>query len=158
MALKTQGTQIYIIDPDASGGPAVLLIGCPTSFEGLGGTRDQIETTCLEDQARSYEAGLITPSNATLNLNFDPTDESHLRLHELYQAGTKFDIAIAFSDGTAAPTIGSDGEFDFPTTRTFVESEECFVSDFPLNVAQNAVVTSAVTIQLSGLATIYAKT
>lgn len=157
MAIKTQGTQVYIIDPGASGGPAILNIECAISVEGLGGSRDQIDITCLEDAARSFEGGLISPSTVTLNLNFDPQNESHVRLHELYEAGTKFDMAIGFSDGTAAPTIGTDGMFDFATSRSYLATNDTYVSDFPLSFAQNAVVTSAVALQLSGLKTIYPK-
>jgi hypothetical protein len=158
MALRTQGTQVYIIDPGATGGPEVLNIGCVTSADGFGGGRDQIDVTCLEDQARSYEAGLINPGNASLPINYDPRNASHVRLHELYETGTKFDLAVGFSDGNAAPTLDSSDEFDLPATRTYLVVRDAYVSDFPVNFSQNAVVTSGVTIQLSGLKTIFPKT
>lgn len=157
MAVKTQGTHIYIIDPEASGGPAVLNIECATSLGGMGGGRDQLDITCLEDMARSFEPGMIAPSTATLSLNFDPRNPSHMRLHELYESGTKFDMAIGLSDGTASPTIGTDGMFDLPTTRSYIVTNATYVSDFPLDISQNAVVTSGVTLQLSGLKTIFPK-
>ncbi len=157
MAIKTQGTHVYIIDPDAPGGPAVLNIECATSFGGMGGGRDQMDVTCLEDEARSFEPGLIAPSTATLSLNFDPQNASHMRLHELYELGTKFDMAIGLSDGVAVPTVGTDGMFDLPTTRSFITSSATYVSDFPVDITQNAVVTSGVTLQLSGLKTIFPK-
>ena len=157
MAIKTQGTHVYIIDSGAVGGAAVLNIQCAISVEGIGGGRDQIDITCLEDQGRSFEAGLISPSTVTLNLNFDPKNASHVRLHELYEAGTKFDMAIGFSDGTAAPTVDEDGLFDLPTSRSFITTSDTYVADFPLSFAQNAVVTSGVTLQLSGLKTIFPK-
>ena len=157
MAVKTQGTHVYIIDPGATGGPAILNIQCAISVEGIGGGRDQIDVTCLEDQARSFEAGLISPSTVTLNLSFDPKNASHVRLHELYETAAKFDMAIGFSDGTAAPTVGTDDMFDLPTSRSFLVVNDTYVADFPLSFAQNAVVTSGVTLQLSGLKTIYPK-
>ncbi len=157
MAIKTQGTQLYIIDPDATPGSEILVIDCATSIDGVGGSRDQIETTCLEDIARTYEAGLVTPETVTVTINADPDSPSHLRLHELYVAGTKFDAAIAWGDGTAPPTVDTAGEFDFPTTRSFIAISETYVSNFPFNFALNAVVTSAVTLQLSGLPIWFAK-
>lgn len=158
MAVKTQGTQLYIIDPESSGGPAVLTVECAISIDGIGGARDPIEVTCLEDIARAYEAGLITPETMTVTINADSQNESHVRLHELYVSGTKFDATVAWGDGTAAPTIGSDGSFDFPTSRTYIAMYETYVANFPFNFALNAVVTSAVIFQLSGLPTLFPKT
>lgn len=157
MAIKTQGTNIYIIDPSAVGGPAILAIECAVGIEGIGGSRDQIDVTCLEDQARSYEAGLIAPSSTTMTLNFDPSNPSHMKLHQLYEDGVKFDMVIGLSDGTAPPTLDEDDLFDFPTTRSYIATLQTYVSDFPMSFAQNTVVTSAVTLQLSGLKTIYPK-
>lgn len=158
MAVKTQGTQIYIIDPDATGGPEVLTIQCAISVEGPDAPREQIEVTCLEDIARAYEAGLITPGTLTVQINADSSNASHVRLHELYVDGTKFDMAIAWGNGTAPPTIGSDDSFDFPTTRDYIAMYETYVSNFPFNFSLNAVVTSSVTFQLSGLPTWFPKT
>lgn len=157
MAIKTQGTQLYIIDPAPTGGPQVLNIECAISIEGVGAAREQIEVTCLEDFARRYDAGLATPETMTVNINFDPRVPSHVRLHELYVEGTKFEAAIGWSDGTAAPTIDTANLFDLPTTRTYLVMNESYVANFPFTFNQNAVVTSGVTIQLSGFPTIFPK-
>ena len=157
MSVKTQGTQLYIIDPEATGGPEVLVIECATSIDGISAGRDQIEVTCLEDQARSYEPGLATPGSATVAINTDPQNPSHVRLHELFVSGTKFDMAIGWADGTAAPTLDTNDEFVLPTTRTFLVALQSYVSDYPFNFAQNAVVASSVTFQLSGFPTLYPK-
>lgn len=157
MAVKTQGTQVYIIDNTSSGSPNLMVVECAVSIEGISGAREQIETTCLEDQARSYEAGLSTPGTAGITLNFDPQNESHVRLHELFVAGTKFDVAIGWSDGTAAPTMNTDFDFVFPTSRTFIQISDAYVADFPFSFAQNSVVTSAVSLQLSGFANVFPK-
>lgn len=157
MAVKTQGTQLYIVDPDASGGPEVLTIECAISIDGIGGSREQIEVTCLEDIARAYEAGLITPETMTVSINADSRNPSHVRLHELYVSGVKFDAAIGWGNGTAAPTLGSGDSMDFPTTRDYIAIYQTYVSNFPFNFSLNAVVTSAVTFQLSGLPTWFPK-
>lgn len=157
MAIKTQGTQLYFIDPEPSGGPEVLTVQCAISIDGIGGAREQIEVTCLEDIARAYEAGLITPGTMTVTIQADSRNESHVRLHELYVSGTKFDAAIGWGNGTDAPNIDSGDELDFPDTRDFIAMYQTYVSDFPFNFELNAVVTSAVTFQLSGLPTWFPK-
>lgn len=154
MAIKTQGTQLFVKDPVDN---SVFAVQCAISIDGVGGAREQIETTCLEDIARSYEAGLITPSTVNLTINADPSSESHIRLHELYVAGTKFDAAIGWGDGTAAPTVDSADDLDFPATRTYIAIYDTYVADFPFNFALNAVVSSALVLQLSGLPTLFAK-
>lgn len=150
MSIKTQGTQLYILDPEATGGPEVLVIECATSIDGISAAREQIEDTCLEDQARSYVPGLATPGTMTLAINYDDSNPSHLRLHELYTEGLKFDATIGFSNGTAAPTVDTDGEFELPTTRSWLTLLDTYVSDFPFSFAQNSVVQSSLTLQLSG--------
>jgi len=152
MAKKTQGTELYYIDPDTY---AVTKVGCVTGINGLTAGRDQIETTCLDSDARTYEAGMATPGAAQFTINFDPADASHTRLHELYVAGTTLDWALGWSDGTAAPTSDST-DFDLPTTRTWITFEG-YVSDLPFDFALNSVVSSQVAIQVSGFPTLTAK-
>lgn len=156
MAVKTQGTQLFILDEDATGGAEVLTILCATSLSGLGAAREQIDVTCLESDAREFVGGLATPGQLTVTLNFDPNNETHFRIYELWKANTNFKAAIGFSPETSVPTIDSAGDFDFPTDRTFI-SFEGYVSDLPLEIALNAVVTAAVPIQVSGDYTIFRK-
>jgi hypothetical protein len=151
MALKTQGTQLYFIDPDTF---AVTVVGCVTALTGLTAARDQIETTCLDSTARTYVAGMATPGAAQFTINFDPSDSSHVRLHELYVEGVDLDFALGWSDGTAAPTSDSTA-FTTPTTRTWILFSG-FISDLPFDFALNTVVTSNVSIQVSGFPTLVA--
>lgn len=156
MAVKTQGTQLFIIDPDASGGPELLTIECTTSLSGLGAAREQLEVTCLESDAREYVGGLATPGTLTVTINFDPNNESHFRMYELWKANTSFKAAIGFGPETAVPSVDSAGDFDFPTSRTFILFEG-YVADLPLEIQLNAVVTAAIPIQVSGDYTIFRK-
>ncbi len=128
MAIKTQGTQLYFIDPDSF---AVVTVGCVTTITGLTAARDQIETTCLDSDARTYEAGMATPGAASFTINFDTSDVSHVRAHELYREGVKLDWVIGWSDG--------------------------YISDLPFDFALNAVVTSNVSIQVSDFPVLHAK-
>ena len=97
MALKSQGTVLYTIDPADD---SILVVGCVTSIEGIDTTIEQVEITCLADSARSYMAGLATPGAASFGINFDPSDESHVRLHQLKVAGTTLPWAVGMAECT----------------------------------------------------------
>ena len=152
MSVLTQGTQIYFIDPEFdSNGPGVREVECATTFTPGGNPADQIEDTCLSDTSRSYKPGLRTPGQATLGLNADPENESHVRLHQLSETDPSPTLkwAVGWADGTSVPTLDSSGDFDLPTDRTWFVFEG-YVSDFPFDFAANAVVTTQAAIQRSG--------
>ncbi|KAF0804931.1 prophage LambdaSo, major tail protein V [Alcanivorax xiamenensis] len=151
MSVKTQGTELYVIDPDTD---EVLNVGCITSIDGIDTPVDQIETTCLNELARTYVAGLASPGTATFAINTDLSDSVHVRLHELKRAGVTLSWAIGWSDGTGtdpASFVDSNGEseFDLPATRSWLIFQG-YMSGFSFAFAQNAVVTSSVGIQISG--------
>ena len=144
MSIKTQGTNLYFIDS-----AAVVTMGCPTGITGLGGTRDQIEVTCLNAiDDKSYVSGLGNPGQISVPFVFDPQDASHQTLKDLHDSGEKIDWTIGLSDGTAAPTIVS-GSFSLPTTRSFI-TFEAFVADLNIDISTNEVVRGTLTLQRSG--------
>lgn len=145
MAIKTQGTVLYAIDPADD---SVITVGCITSLDGIDTTNEQIETTCLSDLARTYLSGLATPGTATFDINFDVLDASHNRLHALKVAGTTLDWAVGFSDATVAPTVTAS-EWTLGSTRSWITFEG-FMTNFPFSFAQNSVIQSSVGIQISG--------
>lgn len=153
MSLKTQGTYLYTIDPADD---SLLQVACITSIDGIDTTVEQIEDTCLEALARTYQSGLASPGQASFGINFDPAEASHVRMHQLKVSGASLHWAVGFSDGTAPPTIDSGGTFDLPTTRTWIRFQG-FMSSFPFNFALNAVVQSTVNIQISGEPQLFAK-
>lgn len=146
MAKKTQGTRLYVIDPADD---SVIAVSCALSIDGIDTTNEQIETTCLEDTARSYVSGLATPGQATFEINADPDVADHVRLHELKVAGTVLSWAVGWSDGTAAPTVDSNGAFELPTSRSWIAFNG-FMTSYPFSFAQNSVVKSNIAIQVSG--------
>lgn len=151
MSKLAQGTQIYAIDPRDSG-LVLLTVACATAFSAGGSPKSQIEDTCLaETQAMSYRSGLMAPGQATININADPENESHIDLYEIFNDQTVESIkwVVGWSDGTAAPTIDSNGEFELPTTRTWFGFEG-YIADFPFDFQQNAVVSTAVSVQRTG--------
>jgi hypothetical protein len=154
LSIKTQFTQLYFLDPD---GNVPTEVDCVTSLTGLSASRDQIETTCLNSPGRTYEAGMPTPGTANFTINFDGSQPSHVRLHELYVSGETLDWAIGLSDGTAPPTADESAGFTYPGTRSWLAFEG-FINDFPFDFALNSVITSNLGIQVSGLPVFIAKT
>lgn len=146
MAIETQGTVLYAIDPADE---SLITVGCVTSIDGVDTSNEQIETTCLSDAARTYTSGLATPGSATFGINVDTSDATHIRLHALKTAGTTLTWAIGWADGTVAPTVDSGGTFDLGTARSWLRFEG-FMNSFPFTFAQNTVVQSTVGIQISG--------
>lgn len=161
MAVRTQFTDLYFLDPV---GDVVTEVGCVTTLSGLTAARDQIETTCLNDTARTYEPGMPTPGAATFGINFDPADDSHVRLHELYVAGTKVDWALGWGDYALprgpglgpVPTVSSGG-LAVPGTRSWMTFNG-YVSDLPFDFALNSVVSSTVSVQVSDFPILVRKT
>ena len=149
MVMKTQGTDLYALNPFTG---TVIDVGCITSIDGVDTTIDQIETTCLNDNARTYVGGLATPGTATFGINFDSSDANQVLLHQLKTQGVELQWAIGFSDGVAPPTAtgtGEDAVFTLPDSRTWLTFVG-YMSSFPFSFAQNAVVTSSIGIQISG--------
>ncbi|QDD91937.1 phage tail tube protein [Pseudomonas oryzihabitans] len=154
MSIKTQGTQVYVLVPPASGTGAntVLEIEGLTAFNPGGAPADQIDTTTLKDKARTFIKGLRTPGSASGTVQADPTNASHVRLAQLAadDSNANLKFAVGFSDGTAAPTVASGGsDFTLPTSRTWFTFDG-YVSDFPFDFATNTVVSTALAIQRSG--------
>lgn len=144
--MKAQGTELYVIDPEDD---SILAIGCVTSIDGIDVQVEQNEITCLSELTRRYEAGLGTPGTATFGIYTDPTDESHVRLHELKVAGTTLRWAVGWSDGVGVPPTEDEGDFVLPATRSWIVFEG-FMNSFPFSFQQNASVQSSIGIQVSG--------
>lgn len=153
MSIKTQGTYLYLIDPADD---SVITVGCVTSIDGIDTTNEQIETTCLSSEARTYEGGLATPGAASFGINFDTGDASHIRLHQLKVAKTTLEWAVGLSDGTDVPVVDSNGSFNLQSTRSWIQFRG-FMTSFPFTFAQNAVVQSTVGVQISGEPEVFAK-
>lgn len=148
MAKLTQGTHIFFIDPDDES--VVRLTKVDAGNPG-GDPADQIDVTSLESFSKEFVAGLRTPAQATFGINADPGEESHVRAYELSRENPAPVIkwAIGWSDGTAPPTVDSNGEWVLPTTRTWFTFLG-YVADFPFDFATNSVVKTTIAIQRSG--------
>lgn len=122
----------------------------PTGISGLGGARDQIDVTCLDNtEDREYIPGLGNPGQVSIPFNFIPSHISHQVLFDLKEGGEVIDFIICLSDGTAQPTINGQGAITPPALRTSFEFRG-FVQDVNIDMATNDKVTGTLTIQRSG--------
>ena len=151
MSVLTQGTQLFVLNDGV-----ISEVECITSFSPGGNPADQIEDTCLSERnSRTYKKGLRTPASATVTLNADPRNDSHIMLHQLSESDDDKILtwAVGWADGESEPTAGTgSGSVDgmvLPDDRTFFVFQG-YVSDFPFDFQANAVVTTSATIQRSG--------
>lgn len=143
MAIKTQGTNLYFIDAGQ-----VKTMTCPTGITGLGGTRDQIETTCLNaTDDKSYVSGLGNPGQVSVPFVFENVAD-HKLLLALHDSGDVTDWMIGLSDGTTTPTVVS-GQLVMANTRS-AASFDAFVADINIDFATNEVVRGTMTLQRTG--------
>jgi len=150
MSKLTKGTQLYIIDPDDD---SVLEITDVVSLNPGGAPADQIEVTVLTSDQKEFVRGMRTPGTASLEINADPANESHIRLHELFLDDDVETIPfiVGWSGDTTDPDVDSGGAFDISaaTARTWYQFSG-YVSDFPFDFSTNTVVKTAVSIQRTG--------
>lgn len=156
MSTRTQGTQLYFIDPDDG---SVIEVPCTTGITGVGATRAVFTApACLDDLTgtTNKQPGELTPGALSFGLNLDSSVPAHLRINELLLSGDVVGFAIGWSDGTADPTTDSIPDFTFPSTRTW-SSFEGFFSGVPVDFAVNSVVTTNVGVEMTTAPVIVAK-
>jgi hypothetical protein len=148
--LKTQGSELYFVG-FANSDPEVVKVACPTGISGLGGPADQLDDTCLDSSERTFKRGLGNPGQVSIPINFIPSSSSHQQLVAMQASGENFNWLIGLSDGTAAPTLDSDGLFVVPVSplRTTI-GFNAYVADFNIDIATNEIVKATLTLQRSG--------
>lgn len=149
--VKTQGTELFFVDASVStSAPDMIKLACPTGIQGLGGAKDQIETTCLDATVdKEFAGGLGNPGTVTVPFNLIPRDFSHQTLFALKASGADLNWCACLSDGTEDPTIDSDGIFIAPTLRSSFKFVG-YIADVNIDIATNEIVRGTLTIQRSG--------
>lgn len=148
--VKTQGSELFMIETVSASDPVVTKFTCPTGISGLGGAKDQIETTCLDTtEDKTFEAGLGNPGTVSVPFNLIPRDGSHQFLFTLKRAGTTLKWIVCLSESGTDPTMDTDLAFVPPTDRSSF-AFDAFISDVNIDIATNEIVRGTLTLQRSG--------
>lgn len=148
--VKTQGTELFFKDTVTSSDPALVKLVCPTGVTGLGGPRDQIETTCLDaTEDKEFVGGLGTPGQVTVPFNLIPREYSHQNLFELKRDGSVLSWICCLSESTTDPTLDSDDDIVPPAMRSSFQFQ-AYVADVNIDIATNEIVRGTLTLQRSG--------
>lgn len=151
--LKVQNTNLFAIDPvDGS----IIDIDCVTSIDGIDSAVASTAISCISKRVDTKIAGNITPGSLTFGINFDPSEPSHLRLHELKSIGATLQWAIGLSDFAMptpdtvgpVPTVDTNGDFVLPDDRSFVTFPG-FMTSYPLAFAAGGVVASTIGVEMT---------
>lgn len=156
MALRTKGTEVFFVFQN-SNGYSLVKLGCPKGVQGLGGSKSQIDETCLDSLEMEFGPGMPNPGAITIDLDFDPSKVSHQDLIYMDANDITTTYIIGLSDGTALPTVNSgSGVVTYPSTRSYI-SFLGYVADVPFDLSVNANVKSNVSVQRSGAKTFHWK-
>lgn len=143
--LETKGTRLFFAVSES----AIHKVACATGIQGLGGTRDQVDITCLDSIEREYNAGFPNPGQITIPVNFIPRSSAHQALLTLRESGDTISWMIVLSDQVGSPTVqDSEGHLDSPgaTTAEFLG----YIADFNIDIATNEIVRATLVVQRSG--------
>lgn len=143
--VETKGTRLYFAVSES----AIHKVACATGIQGLGGSRDQTDITCLDSEEREYAAGFPNPGQVTVPINLIPRSASHQALMALQESGATISWMIVLSDQAGAPTNqDSEGHLDSPGGTTFEFLG--YVADFNVDIGINEIARATLVIQRSG--------
>lgn len=146
--IKSQGTDLYW----ASAPTAVTRAVCITGISGLGGARDQIESTCLDNTVdKTFVAGLGNPGQVQVTFNIHKDELSHSALLALKDSGAEVSWGIYSSDAATAPTaVASVMQ---PVAARASAIFKGYVADINIEIQGNDIWKGTITIQRSGAVT-----
>lgn len=149
---ETKGTHLYFVDPDSH---LAVKLTCPTGITGLsGGSKDKIDTTCLDETGpfRTYVGGFADPAEVSVPFILYDGDASHQALFGLQQSGEVVSWMACLSDSTDAPTVDTDFNLVTPVGRTTFAFAG-YVSNVTIDAATNEVIRGTLRLQPSGYTT-----
>lgn len=146
--IKSQKTELYWASAATTATRAVAI----TSFSGLGGARDQIDTSSLDNtEDRTFVSGLGSPSPVTVAFNVHKDEASHTALLALKTSGAVMSWGIYSSDAATAPTaVGSVMQGVADRASAIFSG---YVSDVNIEIGANDIWKGTITIQRSGQVT-----
>jgi len=146
--IKSQKSELFWASAATTATRAVAIKG----FSGLGGARDQIDTSNLDNlEDRTFVSGLGSPSPVTVAFNVHADEASHTALLALKTSGAEVSWGIYSSHSATAPTaVGS--VMQSVTTRASAIFQG-YVSDINIDIGENDIWKGTITIQRTGAVT-----
>lgn len=146
--IKSQKTELFWASAATTATRAVAI----SSFSGLGGPRDQIDTSNLDNaEDRTFVSGLGSPSPVTVNFNVHADEASHTALLALKTSGAEVSWGIYSSHSATAPTAVAS-VMQSVTTRASAIFQG-YVSDVNIEIGANDIWKGSITIQRTGAPT-----
>ncbi|MDM0024076.1 phage tail tube protein [Variovorax saccharolyticus] len=146
--IKSQKSELYWASAAAVATRAVAMVG----FSGLGGARDQIDTSNLDNATdRTFVSGLGSPSPVTVAFNVHSDELSHTALLALKDSGAEVSWGIYSSHSATAPTVTTS--VMQPVTTRASAIFQGYVSDINVDIGANDIWKGTITIQRTGAVT-----
>jgi hypothetical protein len=148
--IKTQGTEIWVLDTTQS--PGVLLkLANITNFGDFGPQSDDIDSTNFDSTAKEKLSGLPDNGDATLQLNVADL-ESHRWLWDNNGNSERFYFCVGYADATTDPTAPGGSAIVAPTART-ADIFYASVKSFRQTVGMNDILRATAALSISGAIT-----
>lgn len=149
--IESKGTRLFFAARATSPGE-IIKVACPTAITGLGGSRNQIDITCLDSEEMEFKGGMPNPSPVSVPINLIPGSLAHQVLHDLQESGETIDWMIVLSDEPDDPTATStvDGYVQITSPGPTSIGFRGYVADLNLDINVNEIVRGTVTIQRTG--------
>lgn len=113
-AIKSQLTEIHFIKPAS---PSELVkLGQVASFDGLGGSAGEIDTSHFDSVRKEFIRGLRDGGTVSMEVIFAPNDPGQIELFALDDDGDAVRWCISLSDGTTDPTANGTGGITQPSS------------------------------------------
>lgn len=148
LGLKTQGTEIYLLDETDSGNE-VRKLGNITNIGEFGPQAGDIDVTNLDSTAMEYFSGLVDNGTVTIGFNYDPANVTQQTLTSL-AGGANKRFVIACSESSTDVTYTST--FVIPTDRTTLDFQAS-VQGMPKGASVNDVWRGTISLRVSGAIT-----
>ena len=148
LGLKTQGTEIWLLDATDSGNE-VRKIGNITDIGEFGPVSGDIDVTNMDSTAMEYFAGLADNGTVTIGYNYDPANTTQQTLNALVGGANKR-FVIGCSDGTTDVTYTS--LFVIPTDRTTFDFQAS-IQGMPKGASVNDAWRGTISLRVSGAIT-----
>lgn len=111
--IKSQGTKIYALV-----GGAIVRFSCYNSIDLGQDSTSKIDVTCLDEEEKSYEKGIVDPGEGSLTVQLDDENISHATALSLAEAGTELEWYVGSKGDGAEPTVVGTA-VTLPTTRNW---------------------------------------